>query len=120
MNGHEIVWMPGAREDLRAFPQEVRYEVGYALYAAQQGKKHPDAKPLQGFKGASVLEIVSPHDGDTYRVVYALGVPDATTICVLHAFKKMSHRGIKTPRRHIELIRNRLTTARSMTKDQFS
>ncbi|MDQ3692591.1 MAG: type II toxin-antitoxin system RelE/ParE family toxin [Chloroflexota bacterium] len=120
MSLHDVVMMPGARDELRTFPRAVRFEVGYALYAAQRGGKHPDAKPMQGFIGASVLEIASPHDGDTYRVIYALGVPDATTICVLHAFKKMSHQGVKTPQRHINLIRSRLATAKTMRKDHFN
>lgn len=112
--------MPGARDERRAFPNEVRLEVGYAPYAAQCGGKHPDAKPMHGFIGASVLEIVSPHDGDTYRVIYALGVPNATPICVLHAFKKRSHHGARTPQRHIDLIRSRLTTAKTMRKEHFT
>lgn len=120
MDFHDVVMMPGARDELRAFPNEVRFEVGFALSPAQRGGKHPDAKPMQGFIGASVLEIVSPHDGDTYRVIYALGVPNATTICVLRAFKKRSQHGAKTPQRHIDLIRNRLTTAKTMRKEHFN
>lgn len=120
MKLHDVVWMPGARDELRTYPPEVRYQVGYALYAAQRGGKHRDAKPLHGFKGASVLEIVSPHDGDTYRVIYALGVPDPTTICILHAFKKKSHRGAETPQRDEQLIRSRLATAKSIRKEHFN
>jgi len=41
--------------------------MGFALYLAQAGGKHPDAKPLRGFGGAGVLEVVDDFDGDTYR-----------------------------------------------------
>jgi phage-related protein len=56
-------------EGLRAFPPEVRKEVGYAIYAAQKGDTDPAAKPMKGFGGASVMEIVAPFHGDTWRTV---------------------------------------------------
>jgi phage-related protein len=64
------------------------------------------AKPLKGFAGAGVLEIVDDHDGDTYRAVYTVRLADA--VYVLHAFQKKSKRGIATPKQEIELIRRRL------------
>lgn len=77
--------------------------MGYALYLAQEGGKHPDAKPLKGFAGAGVLEVADDYDGDTYRAIYTLTRPGA--VYVLHAFQKKSTRGIATPRREVELIR---------------
>ena len=62
--------------------------IGYALHFAQMGDKHPAAKPLQGFGGAGVLEIVEDHDGETYRVVYI--VRFAEVVYVLHTFQKKS------------------------------
>ncbi len=59
-----------AHDDLRGFPDPVQDEVGYALYLAQIGDKAPIAKPLRGFKGAGVLDVISSHDGDTFRAVY--------------------------------------------------
>ena len=56
-----------SKEDLSAFPQKTKYVIGFALRAAQKGGKHPDAKPLKGFGGAGVLEVVSDFDGDTFR-----------------------------------------------------
>jgi phage-related protein len=73
--------------------------------------KHPDAKPLKGFGGATVLEAVDDFDGNTFRCVYA--VRFAGVIYVLHAFQKKSKRGIATPRPDIELIKRRLLTARA-------
>ncbi len=62
-----VIWIGSSLDELREFPEEVRQVVGYALYLAQMGSKHPDAKPLKGFGGAGVLEIVENFDGDTYR-----------------------------------------------------
>lgn len=41
-----LFWMGSSKADLKAFPDEVQDVMGYALDFAQQGKKHPDAKPL--------------------------------------------------------------------------
>lgn len=85
---------------------------GYALYLAQTGGKHPDAKPLKGFTGAGVLEVVEDFDGDTYRTVYTVRLSDA--VYVLHAFQKKSKRGAATPRREIDLIWARLRQAQAI------
>ena len=45
-------WVASSRKDLLEFPDAVRREIGYALYFAQAGDKHPAAKPLKGFHGA--------------------------------------------------------------------
>ena len=94
---------------MKEFPDEVQDAMGYALDLAQQGKKHLAAKPLTGFGGAGVLEIVDDYDGDTYRVVYT--VKFAGAIYVLHAFQKKSKKGIATPKQEIELIKKRLKRA---------
>jgi phage-related protein len=86
--------------------------IGFALRAAQKGDKHPDAKPLSGFGGASVLEIMSNFDGDTFRAVYT--VKFKGVIYVLHAFQKKSKTGIKTPKAEIDKIRSRLRDAETL------
>lgn len=83
--------------------------MGYALYRAQVGKKHESAKPLKGFGGAGVMEIVEDFRGDTYRAVYTVRFSDA--IYVLHAFQKKSKRDSETPRHDLELVRRRLKAA---------
>lgn len=103
-------WVGGSREDLRRFPEDVRRRVGGALWEAQVGLKAPYARPLKGFFGAGVLEIVDDFDGNTYRAVYT--VRFAGIVYVLHAFQKKSRRRIATPRAEIELIEQRLTRAR--------
>ena len=105
-----VRWVGSSRDDLRAFPEEVRNRVGGALWEAQLGRKAPYVKPLKGFGGAGVLEVVDDFDGDTYRAVYT--VRFAGVVYVLHAFQKKSKRGIATPRQEMVLITQRLQRAR--------
>lgn len=104
-----IIWIGSSRTDLKVFPAEVKDVMGYALYQAQLGLKAASAKPLRGFGGAGVLEIVANWQADTYRAVYTVKFSD--TIYVLHAFQKKSKKGIATPKSDMELIKNRLRTA---------
>jgi phage-related protein len=104
-----IFWVGSSKDDLRAFPDEVQDVMGYALELAQKGSKHPDAKPLKGFGGASVLEIVDDFDSDTYRTVYTVRLRSG--IYVLHAFQKKSKRGSEVPKRDSDRIKIRLRAA---------
>ena len=104
-----VRWVGASLRDLRSFPAPVRTDIGHALFAAQEGKTDPAAKPLKGFGGASVLEILASHRGDTWRAVYTVRFQDA--IYVLHAFQKKSTKGIATPARDIERIKQRLAEA---------
>jgi phage-related protein len=105
-----LEWLGRSREQLIAFPREVCRDIGYALHFAQSGDKHPAAKPLKGFGGAGVLEVVQHHDGNTYRAVYT--VRFAGVVYVLHVFQKKSKRGVATPRQDLTLIETRLRDAR--------
>ena len=104
-----VLWIGSAKVDLSNFPEDVKDAMGFALYVAQQGGKHADAKPLRGFGGAGVLEIVKNHSGDTYRAVYTVRL--AGRVYVLHAFQKKSKHGIETPKAEIDLIERRLKRA---------
>lgn len=95
-------------------PNGVRQTFGFALYQAQIGLLHPDAKPLKGFGSAGVLEVVEDWRGDTYRAVYTVRFADA--VYVLHCFQKKSKHGIQTPKREIDLIRERLKEAETQAK----
>jgi phage-related protein len=108
----QLVWVGSSRRDLREFPPAVRRTFGVVLFAVQLGETPPDAKPLRGFGGAGVLELIDDHRGDTYRAVYT--VRFATRIYVLHAFRKKSKCGIATPKRDLELIRERLKWAQRL------
>jgi phage-related protein len=104
-----VRWVGSSLHDLRLAPENVRQEVGYALFAAQEGRTDPSAKPLKGFAGASVLEIVARERDGTWRAVYTVQFVDA--IYVLHVFQKKSKRGIATPKQEIEMIKRRLAEA---------
>lgn len=101
-------WISSSRDDLSEFPEAVRYQFGHELFLAQIGEHPPSAKPLKGVTGGTV-ELIEDHDGDTYRAVYTVRL--ATAVYVLHAFKKKSKQGIKTPARDVELIKKRLKAA---------
>lgn len=104
-----VFWVASSRKDVKRFPRAVRQTIGQALFDAQTGGKHPDAKPLKGFKGAGVLEVVEDDDGSTFRAVYT--VRFAGVVYVLHAFQKKSKSGIKTPAEEIEKVKARLKEA---------
>jgi len=104
-----VRWIGTSLTDLRSFPREVRIDIGHALFTAQEGKTDPAAKPLKGFGGASVLEIVASHHGNAWRAVYTVRFQDA--VYVLHVFQKKSTKGIATPTREIDLIKRRLAEA---------
>src|SRR5204863_3723062 len=101
-NVRPVRWIGSSRRDVRAFPKSVKRDIGQALYAAQRGEEYPSVKPLKGFGGRSVLEIVAPYRTDTYRAVYTVRFSEA--IYVLHAFQKKSTRGIATRQHDVDLI----------------
>jgi phage-related protein len=113
-----VRWMGTSLRDLRSFPREVRLDIGHALFTAQEGKTDPAAKPLKGFGGASVLEIVASHHGNAWRGVYTVRFQDA--IYVLHVFQKKSTKGIATPTREMNLIKQRLVEAERDYKERQS
>jgi phage-related protein len=111
-----VTWVGTSLQDLREFPEAVQDHMGYALYIAQRGGKHQDAKVLSGFGGAGVVEIIKDHRSDTFRAVYTLRY--AGSVYVLHAFQKKSKTGRETPRRDIELIKRRLREAERIARER--
>ena len=97
-------------------PQQVRKDIGQALYTAQQGETDPSAKPLKGFGGTRVMEIVERYRTDAYRAVYTAHFAD--TIYVLHVLMKKSKRGIAMPRPDMDLIRRRFAEAERQHKER--
>jgi len=110
-----LVWMGNSRKNIRAFPQEVRASVGYALQLVQAGETPLDAKPFKGV-GSGVYEIVKRYDTDTYRAVYAVKIGEK--IYVLHAFQKKSKKGIKTSQTDVDLIKQRYKDALAREEQQ--
>lgn len=103
-----LLWVGTSKDDLKEFPDDVQDHIGFALYQAQIGLKHRDAKPLASL-GPGVLELVSDFDTNTYRAVYAVRFREA--VYVLHAFQKKSRKGIATPKAEIDLVKRRLKAA---------
>ncbi len=112
-----LSFIGSSREDLRSFPEDVKLDIGYALFEVQKGGKPVSAKPLKGFGGAGILEIIDHHDRNTYRAVYTVKFQKA--VYVLHCFQKKSKHGIKTPQKEIELIKQRLKLAEEDYKANY-
>jgi len=112
-SGRPVLWVGSSRRDLRGFPREVRRDIGQALFTAQQGETDPSAKPLRGFGGGSVLEIVANQEGGTWRAVYAVRYPEA-----IYVFQKKSKRGVATTKRDIDLIRQRLAEVERLHRER--
>lgn len=107
-------WVGSSKKDLLGMPDEVQQIFGFALYNAQIGLLHPDAKPLKGFGSAGILEVVEDWHGDAYRAVYTVRFADA--VYVLHCFQKKSKQGAETHKRDLDLIRERLKEAEKLAK----
>ena len=103
-----LFWVASSLNDLLAFPEKVQKKIGAALSVAQFGGKHPSAKPWKG-AGSVVFEIVEDYRSDAYRAIYTVKFADA--VYVLHAFQKKSPSGIRTPRRDVQLVAQRLKQA---------
>ncbi|WP_460141050.1 type II toxin-antitoxin system RelE/ParE family toxin [Pseudomonas sp. S2_E01] len=107
-------WICSSKKDLKQMPADVQDVFGYALDMAQNGMKHPDAKPLKGLGNGGVLEVVEDFDTNTYRAVYTARFGNA--IYVLHCFQKKSTSGIRTAQCDIDLIKKRLLAAQGHAK----
>ena len=108
MQARKLIFVGDSHRILCGFPEPVQRHVGYAMYQAQIGNRHPDAKPLRGLSGG-ILEVVSDHSGDTFRTVYTVRLRKA--VYVLHAFQKKAKHGIATPKSEIDLVKQRLRRA---------
>ncbi|WP_234907127.1 type II toxin-antitoxin system RelE/ParE family toxin [Rhizobium rhizogenes] len=102
-------FMGSSKEDIREFPEDVRRQVGFALYLAESGDRAINAVPLTGFGNAMVPEIIVDYCGDTFRAVYTVQMKEA--VYVLHAFMKKSKKDRSTPKREMDLVRQRLKAA---------
>ena len=110
-----VLWVGSSHKDLTEFPPLVCRAMGFALYQAQQGKKHEHAKPLSGMGNANIVEVRENDPSGTYRVIYTLEM--ANYVFVLHAFQKKSKSGIATPKQEMELLKKRLQDANVFYKN---
>lgn len=100
-----VSWIRAALREFETFPAGAKSICLAALTIAAEGGKADIAKPMRGI-GSGVFEIALPFQGDAFRVVYAVQIADE--IWVVHAFQKKATHGIKTPKREIDLIKDRL------------
>jgi phage-related protein len=104
-----VSWLRPAWREFEDFPENVRRQIAFGLDRAAEGGKADNAKPLHGIEGG-VFEITADDRSGTFRAVYAVKL--GVDIWVVHAFQKKSVRGIKTPRRELDLIRERIKRLR--------
>ena len=114
INLREAVWIGDSKARLKEFPQPVQKDIGDALFIIQAGSMSPAAKPFKGV-GSGVFEIRADYRTDTYRAVYAVKIGER--VYVLHCFQKKSKRGIKTPKKEVDLIKRRLKMAQELEEN---
>ena len=108
-----VSWIKAARKAFETFPEGARSICLTALTIAAEGGKADIAKPMHGM-GAGVFEIALPFRGDAFRLVYAVHV--GYEIWVVHAFQKKATQGIQTPKREIDLIKDRVKKLKEMVR----
>jgi len=109
-------WVGSSKRDFLEFPPRVKDDLGNALGIAQFGGTSPSAKPWKGL-GPGVLEIVESRDGNAFRAVYTVHFREV--VYVLHAFQKKSPSGIRTAKRDVDLIAQRLRAAQEDYKEHY-
>ncbi|MDH3600654.1 MAG: type II toxin-antitoxin system RelE/ParE family toxin [Candidatus Tectomicrobia bacterium] len=114
-NTREIAWVRAARKEFETFPPTVQRRMQLALTIAAEGRKTDIAKPMRGL-GSGVFEVALAQRGNAYRAVYAVQIGEA--VWVVHAFQKKSTRGIKTPKKEIDLIQDRIKRLREQLQDE--
>ena len=104
-----VRWMRSSREDLKAFPEDAKGQLGHSLHLVQRGERPRNARLLRGdLSGVSEL-LADSEDGNTYRCVYTVKLE--LFVYVLHCFEKKAKSGIATPKRELDAIRRRLKEA---------
>lgn len=100
-----ICWVKAARKEYLAFPQPVIDDIDASLFAAVRGEITGSTKQMKHL-GPGVFEIALRHRKDAYRAVFLAQI--GQDIWVIHAFQKKSVSGIKTPKKEIDVIRERM------------
>lgn len=114
LNEKPVTWVGPSKKELGTFPEDVVDAIGFALGDVQNARMPANAKVMQGFGGASVLEIVANDASGTFRAVYTVKFEEA--VYILHCFQKKSTQGIKTSKQDLHLIRKRLAWAEEIHK----
>ena len=109
----EIAWIKSAKKEFEKFPVPAQMIIARALTIAAEGGMADISKPMKGL-GSGVFEVALLYRSAAYRTVYAVQL--AEVIWIVHAFKKKSKTGIKTPREDIDLIKSRIKQLKAELK----
>lgn len=112
-----LIYLGSTEKDAAKLPDEVRELFAHALTIAMAGGQHEDAKPLKGFNGRGVVEVVADERNSTFREIYTIKFEEA--VYVLHIFQKKSKKNIETPKQEMELIKQRLKWAEALHKEHY-
>lgn len=104
-----VRWIGASKVDLREMPEDIQWEIGFALYEAQIGRQHPVARRMSGNLRA-VTEMRVNDAAGIYRAMYTVEMKDV--VYVLDVFQKRSKSGLATPKRDLDRIWQRLKRAR--------
>lgn len=97
-----MIWLGRSKEDLLAFPDDVRRLAGYQLSLVQAGHEPSDWKPMASV-GTGVCELRIRESSGAFRVMYLATRPEG--VYVLHAFQKKTQ---KTSTQDVRLAQERL------------
>ncbi|HAI6830294.1 TPA: type II toxin-antitoxin system RelE/ParE family toxin [Escherichia coli] len=105
----KLAFLDTSLDDLRAFPESSRQEIGYQLDRIQQGLNPYDWKPFSTI-GLGVREIRTRDADGLYRVMYVAKFEEA--VYVLHCFQKKTRTTSQSDidlakRRYKELVQER-------------
>ena len=109
----EIHWEGDSRDALAGFPEDIRADLGFALFELQQGKRPSISTRRMASIGAGVFELKEDDEANWYRVIYLSRIDDV--IYVLHCFEKQSR---KTDKRDLDIATERLSRVRKRIEEQ--
>jgi phage-related protein len=98
------IFHPAARDAIRSFPEDVRRELGKAIFDLQRGEAlgMPLSRPMPSIASGAAELRIRDRSG-TYRAFYYISSPRG--ILVFHAFMKKTG---ATPKQEMDLGKKRL------------
>lgn len=113
----KVIYLGSTLKELKKLPPAVKEVFAHGIHLATIGSAHVDSKPLKGFGGRSVVEIIGNGRGETYRAIYTVKYQEC--IYVLHVFKKKSTKGISMPKKEQKVLEERIKTASAHYKKTY-
>jgi phage-related protein len=97
-----VIFEGTSQDDLRAFPDDAKSDLGHQLDLVQRGLEPDDWKAMPSV-GAGVIELRFQDKDGWFRLAYIAKFSDG--VHVLHAFQKKTN---QTSRQDIDIIQRRL------------